>query len=1360
MRKALKPILKILIITVLVVPAIIIGNNRLENLGNETAAEIITDLIRTESKGLYELDFEHLEVNILLRTVRVFKAQLTPNYAQISDSSTISNVYQVSVDYLDIDLQSVWKLYTTNELLIKGVNVVNPLISMTKVNPEKKAIKFGRETGELYEIISDYLDLLHIEYFHVTGGGINHYPSKLSLNTINFGITDFTLDSVKNKRKVFYSEDINLGLNNQVIDLPDSIHVLSFDGFKLSTKDSILSFTNLKIAAKTSINVEKSFQEDQQNIYNIAIPVLELKGINYLKVYEDNHLVIDEVNIPKPIINIMSVSAAASDEKEEIVSENTIGNSLLALFDLIMVKRFKINEADLELVVRINNQQQFKSNNVSIELFDILLDSSNYRINSRTSYFENAKISINEYDYKLPDSLHTIAFKSLAINTFNSSLIVEDFTLKPERKLNNTSISQYDFNIPNISLTGINYQEALIDKRMSLTSMVFTNPIINIEPYGRESGDKIDTVFTPKVLQSLLNTYFEEIKATDIQVNNGDVKVGSQFSIKAINLKLENLAIDTAVKSWHDVADSIYLQAKDLNIHLKQGDLLVGNINAGKKLHNFNLTDFSYKDQFKNDFVQSKQLIVNGVQLDSMIQKSIIQINFLSLINPTIELQQRKTNGNQQQSDWTWPKNPITMKIIDGNFNFKYDSSSSLQIGQFSSELIYKKGIKVISFISNNLQLKDEGLGHKIKIEDLKLPKYNSNVLIKNLRFEPFNDKINFHLNTNIPSLQIINFNREIDFSVNKLKADSLILQVDDMIFEQSHPADEEKDKDSEDIFGISFKAIVVQIKQTKVEINEQDGKNLTTSIHNAKILLKDFNYPKSTSNNSIFYARNVAWESSEIHVKTQDEANFSTGFIHYNSSTKDGNLNNLSYKHTKSNTDVIIKKIEVENWDVKKYIYENIMDIGNLTVAEVGANFTMALSEDKELNNLRYLPFKRLIINNLNTEKIDFNIEVKEKDRFYRTKGANLKLQKLTLDSTFNINELHHSLSAFSLSGKNYKEDIGKFYTISCADYFFSYPGSFFTANDILLESKFNRFEFSRQIQFQTDWFNLKIASLHLKGINLNKLFQEELIVRKAEIDEADFTVFRDLQVPLDSSKFVALPQESLRKLKIPVFIDTVKVRANINIFVAADDGSGIGVVSINDLDGGIYGLKSRDDGKNKPIELSTKGKLNKLGDFQANVSFDYPSPKSSFRMNGNIGAMEMTSLNEMMIPIAAVEVRSGMSESVVFNFEGNDDFARGNMDFKYNNLKVNILDGDTYQSSGLSNSLVTFFANSFVVRGQNPNFFKFNQGTIFYERDKSRSIFNYWAKALLSGVVSSIGINSSKEDEKEYYNKENIEE
>ena len=141
-------------------------------------------------------------------------------------------------------MESVLRIYTDKELVVDGIEVIDPLLFMTKINPEKKPLKFGRETGELYDVISQYLELLQINYLKVRSGTVDHSPSNFRLKAIDFDVENFEVSQRTRRKKIFYSEAINLGVNQQSILLPDSIHELSFEGFELSTKDSILNFNN------------------------------------------------------------------------------------------------------------------------------------------------------------------------------------------------------------------------------------------------------------------------------------------------------------------------------------------------------------------------------------------------------------------------------------------------------------------------------------------------------------------------------------------------------------------------------------------------------------------------------------------------------------------------------------------------------------------------------------------------------------------------------------------------------------------------------------------------------------------------------------------------------------------------------------------------------------------------------------------------------------------------------------------------------------------------------------------------------------------------------------------------------------
>jgi hypothetical protein len=75
-----------------------------------------------------------------------------------------------------------------------------------------------------------------------------------------------------------------------------------------------------------------------------------------------------------------------------------------------------------------------------------------------------------------------------------------------------------------------------------------------------------------------------------------------------------------------------------------------------------------------------------------------------------------------------------------------------------------------------------------------------------------------------------------------------------------------------------------------------------------------------------------------------------------------------------------------------------------------------------------------------------------------------------------------------------------------------------------------------------------------------------------------------------------------------------------------------------------------------------------------------------------------------------------------------------------------VQLLNRETETPKGLGNILGSFFANTFIIKTNNPKNFVLRKGDIFFERDKKRAIFNYWTKTFLSGVISSIGAANNK--------------
>jgi hypothetical protein len=1340
-----------------------IVNDQLRKIGNRISGEYLQELITKESKGLYRIDFKEIDLNILRKSINISNLELHATPKNREDSINAKNIYEAQVAKVNISLESVIRIYTNKELVVDGIEVIDPKLFMTKVNPEKEPLKFGRETGELYEIISEYLDLLHVNYLKVRSGTVNHSPSNFRLKAIDFSVEDFTVSQERKKKKIFYSEAINLGVNQQSILLPDSIHELSFESFELSTKDSILNFNDFKIRARKDVDASEVFKKQNQNVYDIDIPTLELKGINYLKAYEDNFLVVEQVNIPKPKIKIQSVLKSKKQNTEQ--AENSIGASLLALFDLIKIKDFKIQEGGLNLTLKGDNQQRFLSDNISIDLYNIVLDSTQRDIQNIIHYFEHATVEINDYDYLLPDNLHNIKFKKLNFNTIDSTMLVQNLEIKPSRSLDDSTLTQYNLNLPMLSIEGIAHRDIYDNDRIDLKNLALRNATITITPPYLKNDSIQKSIITPEKLYKILGQNFNEIKLGKFSVLNSHLNVGEIFSGKSLNIQSHFLQIDSTLKSWHKIADSTLINGQELVYNLENGQFKVSTFQSEDNLHSLDLTklDLTYenfRDQIKIDYLSLK-----GVQLDSILNQKKVNIDSITLFKPQLEISYKDLKKQStQKEEWLFPEKPINILLKKGALKYQIDEFRSLKIADFDVEVNYQNELKLFQIFANKLMLQDDKLKHQISISNLTLPKNQNKLMLRKIEIQPHkrNDSLSFSVK--IPEISFINFNKDALIQNKKFEADSMLTSVSQLTYIGT--TDLQKyfkfNNGSDSEFKFSVNDAKINLTGSSILLLNERNKKSKLLSSNTTLNIKNLNFPK-IPNQNLIYAEDFQLSSKNFTYYSPKDDTISLQNMNYSSIKKAGEIQVFSFKGADSTTSIEIEDIKMQNANLTNYINNNWIEIQEISSEKTNLNLNIKNQDQSQLPKSIELPFKRLKISQLNSNNINIKIFHQERNRNFYVRQADLSIKTLNLDSTLKPKEIHHYIESFIFSGKNYRENFGKHYTVFADDYTFRYPESNFEAHNIKMRSKYDRFEYSEQIEFQNDWFKLDISTLQLEKLNIDSLLvKQKFILNKLKVNKGQFTVFRDLNVPHNDDRKVPLPQQVLLISDFAFNVDSVFVNADVHIHIVPKETSGIGTMTLNIDSGYVYNMRTRHFNSNNPMLLQAKGRLNETANFNTKVDFPMPSKNGEFHFVGNIGPMDLRNLNEMLIPLGAIEIRSGYNEGVKINFKGNDNYSEGLMEFQYNNLKIDILDRETYQSKGFGNNLKTIFANSFVVSSKNPRWFKLQEGNIFFERIKSRSIFNYWAKALLSGAVSSIGIKKSKEEAKAYYkeNKEVIEE
>jgi hypothetical protein len=244
---------------------------------------------------------------------------------------------------------------------------------------------------------------------------------------------------------------------------------------------------------------------------------------------------------------------------------------------------------------------------------------------------------------------------------------------------------------------------------------------------------------------------------------------------------------------------------------------------------------------------------------------------------------------------------------------------------------------------------------------------------------------------------------------------------------------------------------------------------------------------------------------------------------------------------------------------------------------------------------------------------------------------------------------------------------------------------------------------------------------------------------------------LFKDKRLPIGESVHKFMPQELMQNAGFDLRLDTLIIE-NARIFYSEFPVNGMipGELTFNNLNAGLYPFYLSKSGEPYPLEeafLIVNAKLNGQADLnlQGHLFFEDPY---LMRINAQLGAFEMSTLNSILEPNAFVNVKRGIVNGADWSFSADKEKAIGQMSFLYSDLHLILLDKKTLEKAKGRDAILTFVLNSFAVRSNNPRRYLRRPiiGKIYELRDTEKFIFNYWWKATFSGMKGSLGLGQSK--------------
>ena len=279
-----------------------------------------------------------------------------------------------------------------------------------------------------------------------------------------------------------------------------------------------------------------------------------------------------------------------------------------------------------------------------------------------------------------------------------------------------------------------------------------------------------------------------------------------------------------------------------------------------------------------------------------------------------------------------------------------------------------------------------------------------------------------------------------------------------------------------------------------------------------------------------------------------------------------------------------------------------------------------------------------------------------------------------------------------------------------------------------------------------QKDRYDFEMEGITLRNVVREGLWHKQIRADSLIVNKSSFKVYRDLSYPRDTvSKVGRYPQQLLMRLHVPV---NIKKMVFLHSFIeykeknAKSDSAGkLQFFDVSGTFSNVTNMKAAID-RNNECTLLFRAKLLDKTPVDARLVMLLKDPKGKFRIEGNIGGLDVVSLNGLTQPMGLTRMEKGKIDNLHFDLRATDSQGEGKLIMLYSDLKISLLKKDKKENKYDKKGLASLAANIFIKnsnpgKGENPR-----TAEMHFDRILDKSFFNLIWKTLFTGIKQTVGM------------------
>src|SRR5436190_784013 len=1129
---------------------------------------------------------------------------------------------------------------------------------------------------------------------------------------------------------------------------------------KLKVKNIKFNYFSKKVELQ-DITFFSNDSLDLPTYYNFHVDKIKIKVKALIPIFTRKELKIDSLFLVAPRIEVTRLKPLDTAGQKDISIPREMGkvyNSIIDALKFLEVKRFQFDDGVFKLVNKVIPNQQ-----------PLIITRMHFHIETdpdtnAEDFLESDKLVFwtKGQDITFPDGNHRLAFSRFRIKIKKRLIDSNSCTLIGKRPDN--SGSGFSLYIDTLKLTDVDFNSLYEKGLIKADSVNCLDPKFKIE---LELKNKTASPNKITNLNTLINQLTGDMQLNYVGVRNAEVNIttnrndkSTSFTSEKNNFEMTGLRIDhslpqpislqsfdMAIRNYENfVKDSSYFLRFD-SIRLRENRIL---------LSNFSINTEAYKDK-RN--IQVRQFILSGLSwADLLFDQKVIARQAL-LIRPVTDYY--PTTAAKPKS-----KNPIVNSMAGIN-NFMSLEKLIIKNGKIkiktrhSIDLLLDDANLILN--SNNVadsltMLTGQGISWAkadIEINLLKPGKKGNDPLtvlfnkIQGTNTQLYFNNAKSSLSVFLNTLSIGSIDKKEKLNVNALKTDgkdlywfgqytsltadkfsltdNSVSSLTNFQFKQAKNNDSVDVNASRIVFTPDINSIIKgssQIKNAKISEPVVKLRFAEKKDSSQQVALPEIDIDRLELEHPVFSLENLASKG----------------------------LQKLYWDGSKSN--FLIKDLTSKGID-------NRISIGSLNTEL--SNFLFTNAENKtttskegslkiQLSNLIVSPGKKLFWSAKVNELVAKNFTADSLGK----KPATVKLYEGILKNLQLGSEINGDLKAIIKKNPSFTisdisgEIIDEKNYWAWSNLSFSKPGKSMSVDSFSFHPVKGRDEFVSASKWQTDYITLKTGKVSVSKFDLDQ-YLEDSVFRSGNvtIDEPYFTSYRDKTPPFHEGIIKPLATKLIQKIPFKVSIDTILISNGTAVYTELNDKTKeTGIVPVTRMNGDIFPIKNFGLTPADSFRIRLNFYLLDSGWVRLRTRESYLDTLSGFLITLRMQPHSMLYLNKILPALSSVKLQSGYLDTLTMRAVGQDYLSLGEMRMYYHDLKVQFLKNGKEEKKRFLQGLITFIANSFVIKNEN----KKRVGVVYFPRLRDRSFINYYIKIAMSGVASSVGAKKNKRLMKRY--------